>query len=197
MQRKSWLRLIYGGYAIGLAMLVLLPRETFPDFYNPIFMAGISVGALFLIMLIGWIYNPHGDARKQEVVEKTQLAMMIVVLTNSAGGLGLYKLYLWGIPYDKALHYVLPGVFVVSIAYFLHKWYGNPLKKSVFRALVIVIAFSFIWEAMELVMDFLFKTKTAGNYGTDYWKDTTQDIIADVIGAGVAGYLTVRTRRFK
>lgn len=194
MLRRTILRTIYVAYAVAIAALLLLPRAWFPDFYNPGFMAGISTLAILLIVSFGWIFNPQGDEERIKIIEKTQLAAAVALFANGLGGLGAYKLYLFGLPYDKALHFMSPGIFVAGISYFLYEWYKIKLQRSVIIALIITIAFSFFWEAIEVIMDTIFKTETAGNYGADYWKDTAQDIIADLIGAFVAGYLVFRER---
>lgn len=188
MTTKKWLRIIYTIYAAGIVLLLVLPREIFPDFYRPVFMAGISTVGILLVAAIGWIFKTS-DPAKQKLVENSQMAAAFTLITNSLGGLGMYKLYLIGIPYDKMLHFALPAVITVLVANFIMQWYHRSRHLALSFTVWAVVIGGVVWEGSEVLMDKLFNTQTAGVYGTDFERDTTLDVFADIAGVIVGSVL--------
>lgn len=194
MTNKKILTIFYAVYASAIVALLGVPRAWMPEFYRPMFMAGISTVGMLLVALPGWIFRTQ-DARKKMVVERSQLAIAFSIFVNGLGGLGLYKLYKIGIPYDKILHFFLPAIFIVSITYFLLQWYGRSRRFAISFAVVSVLVGGIAWEGFEVAQDKLFGTKTAGVYGADYERDTTLDIFADIGGSILGAYLVMKENK--
>ncbi len=181
-------------YAVAIAVLLIAPRTWLPEFYRPLFMAGISTLAIFLIALPGWIFRTQ-DKHKKIVLERCQLAIAFCMLANGLGGLGMYKLYKIGFEYDKLLHFIVPTTAVVFVTYFLVHWYHRSRRFALICAVLIVLIGAIAWEGWEVAQDRLFGTKTSGVYGEDYQRDTTNDILAGLGGAMLGAYLVLRKNR--
>lgn len=196
MTNKHILRVVYIVYAIAVVALLIIPRAWVPDFYRPRFMAGVSTAAAICIALPGWIFRPD-SAHKQLILERCQLAIAFCMLVNGVGGLGAYKLYKYGVEYDKILHFFVSTIFVVGVAYFLVHWFHKSRKFAITFSVLSVVIGGILWEGWEVAQDKMFGTQTAGVYGEDYVRDTTLDVFADIGGSILGAYLILReSKRF-
>lgn len=194
MTHRNILTSFYVIYAIAIVFLLVIPNRLLPDFYKPGFMAGISLLSMMLVALPGWIFNPT-DERRKKILLSSQVIIAFSIFINGAGGLGLYKLYKIGIPYDKILHVIVPLMLVFATALFVHRWYGVSVKNAIVYSAITIFVLCVGWEGWEVLQDSLFGTKTAGVYGEDYWNDTTLDILSDAIGVALGSlFVSHRTQ---
>ncbi|MCX6780656.1 MAG: hypothetical protein NT003_00855 [Candidatus Magasanikbacteria bacterium] len=198
---RLFLRVFYVAYAIGIVALLVIPMSWMPAFYHPVFMAGISSLALTVVMLPGF-FTRHLQQQHQSMVERYQASLAFCAGVNGLGGLGLYKLYEYGIQYDKILHFLVSVIFVLGIAHFLHYFHARSRTIAIILAVIIVILCGFAWEGWEVLQDHLFGTQTSGVYGADYFSDTFFDLLFDIFGSIVGGILLYidssrSTRRIK
>lgn len=196
MNTRKILNYFYTAYAFAIVALLAVPRDWMPEFYRPLFMAGISTVAAMAVAAPGWIFKTK-DEHKKKVLERSQLVIAFAMLINGLGGLGLYKLYQFGIEYDKILHFIIPTLMTIVIAYFLIHWYDKPLRFATTFAVIAVLVGGIGWEAWEVTQDKIFGTQTAGVYGEDYVRDTTLDIFADIGGTVLGAYLILRHSKNK
>lgn len=162
-------------------IFIIGKKDWFPDFYYPLFMAVISFISAFAVILPKLIFKPAGD-EKIKIVADLQSAIAICLLMNGAGGLGLFKLYLIGFEYDKAIHFIVSLVLFLSISEFIHKWYNMNLKKSIIISVLLIFGAGISWEILEFLSDLLFKSKSFGIYGSQIGPDTIKDVISNVLG---------------
>jgi len=191
MTHRNILTGFYVIYAIAIVFLLVIPNHALPDFYKPGFMAGISLLSMLLVALPGWIFTATDEKRKK-ILLSSQVVIAFSVFINGAGGLGLYKLYKIGIPYDKIMHVIVPLMLVYVAVVFAHHWYGVSVTHAIIYAAVAIFLLCVGWEGWEVLQDSLFGTKTAGVYGEDYWNDTTLDILSDAIGIAFGSLLAQR-----
>lgn len=156
-------------------------------------MAGISAGSLGAVILFGYLFRTSDD-EKNSVVEHCQVAIAASIGLNGLGGLGLYKLYKFGIPYDKIMHFLIPAILMVFGVYFLTKRFSVTKKYATIAMIVGIFVASVAWEGVEVAQDRIFGTKTAGVYGEDYVGDTVWDMIAATGGIGAGAYALRRSK---
>jgi len=156
-------------------------------------MAGISTVSVGAVYFFGRIFKTENDTNK--VVEQSQLALAAAIGLNGLGGLGLYKLYQLGIPYDKIMHFVVPLILFMTGISLLKYRFSKTKKTAVIIMALLIFSGSLLWEGIEVLQDRVFGTKTAGVYGEDYEQDTILDIVSDVCGISLAVYLTLRSRK--
>ena len=166
--------------AAGAAFL-FLPREYFPDFYNPIFMGISSLFSAISVLFFNFIFYPDNSQKKQALLN-FQAAGTFILLLNGAGALGLYQLYKIGFQYDKLLHFLTPLIMVLTAAQFFAVYFNWSLKKLIMITVGLTAVIGLGWEIFELFFDYFFKTKTLGFYGKYVIWDSAMDILANLGG---------------
>lgn len=194
MNNNRILNIFYASYLIAILLLLFLPDTMLPSFYKSYFMVGVSAVSVAVVFLFGHLFKTE-DKTKNHVVEHCQMALAVSIGMNGLGGLGLYKLYRVGIPYDKIMHFVIPVILLVFGVYFLMHRYNKPKKYAIVFMVVAVFVGSVVWEGVEVGQDRLFGTKTAGIYGEDYVNDTILDIVSAAAGLALGSYWLARSKR--
>jgi len=169
-------------FALSGLILFFGNRKWFPDFYNPKFMAVMAFISAFLIILPCLIFKAKNDFKKQQLLNFTQLSLIIILTLSGLGGLGLFKIYKTGFEYDKLLHFFVPFISMIVISRFGLQWYEWSFKKSVVLAVILVLIGGIVWELFEFAMDYFFKTQMLGQYGESIIKDTVWDCISNILG---------------
>ncbi|MDP1629776.1 MAG: DUF2238 domain-containing protein, partial [bacterium] len=98
---------------------------------------------------------------------------------NGLGALGLYRA---GFGYDKILHFFIPFLFTIVIAYFCRQWYKLTFKKSIILPMILIFLAGLLFELLECASDNLLNTKMMGYYGKSIVEDTVLDLIAGFFG---------------
>jgi len=179
-------------YIVVGFILFVLPSETFPAFYNPILMGSLALVSGILIYLPGVIFRTK-DHTKGKALTLMQLVVAVSLLINGAGGLGLYKLYQYGIPYDKFTHFLTPLIFVVGLFYFIKNWFAKSDKTAIITSTILVLLGGVVWEFLEAFSDRAIGTSLlGGGTGGAFW-DTFWDTTMNIIGVGV-GIVIIRQR---
>lgn len=182
MEHKHFLR--FTSILLVLVGLVLLlgPKEWFPDFYQPIFMGVIALISPILIYLPKLILKKSTSKKRNLILEmRTVIAFSLIV--NIGGELGLFQLYRYGFAYDKFAHFIVSMLFAFILGESLKAWENFSLKKLILVVLGIVFASGLVWEFFEASADFLFKTQEWGVYGDHLVRDTLTDICFNTLGA--------------
>ena len=174
--RFSFFALIIAGLA-----LLLGNKSWWPSFYTPFFYGWAFLTSAGLIILPKYIFRTKDKCRRETLI-LLQAAIALALVLNALGELYLYKLYQYGIQYDKFLHFTNSFLLVVVIASFLEIWYELPFKKALGFAALAVIAGSFLWEVIEYSSDLIFKTSEFGVYGQYMFSDTLFDLLSDGLG---------------
>ncbi|MBI4920056.1 hypothetical protein HY838_02105 [Candidatus Azambacteria bacterium] len=186
MRKKKFINFTIAVFLVFGLVLIFGKREWFPDFYNPHFMGIASFMSALAVILPKFIFRSK-DFKKQEAVLNLQAIFSAALLLNGTGSLGLYKLYLVGFEYDKAVHFLVPFFLFIAITNFAGDWYGlNSQKILVFSGIFILIG-GFIWEFLEAIADIFLKTQTMGFYGQEIIKDTIVDNVFNFLGI-IAGF---------
>lgn len=193
MTNKAIVSTFYLSYLGAILLLIFLPNTALPDFYKSYFMAGVSTVSVVVVFLFGYFFSTN-DKKQNDVVEYCQAALAVSIGLNGIGGLGLYKLYKVGIPYDKIMHFVIPVILLVFGAYFLVHRFNKTKKYAIVFMIIAVFVGSVLWEGVEVGQDRIFGTKTAGVYGEDYINDTILDIVSAIAGLAVGAYWLTRSR---
>lgn len=162
---------------IGL-VLVLGKRGWFPDFYNPVFMGAMALIDAFLIILPRLIFRPVNSDQKS-VLNIIQAILVIALILNGLGTLGLYKIIL---QYDLFVHFSNSLIFMIAAAELCHRWLGMNLKKSIILSLIIVFFSGIYLEMFEFSGDVFLKTQMRGYYGQSVAQDTIRDVIMNCFG---------------
>lgn len=168
-------------------ILLVFPKEWFPNFYSPIFLGVIAVISPLLIHLPKWILK-RSSPRKRKLVLEMRSVIAFSLLVNFAGELGLFQLYKYGFEYDKLAHFSVSMLFSFMLGESLKEWENFSVKKRILVTLLIVFASGILWEFFEASSDFLFKTKVWGVYGQHLVTDTYTDIFCNTLG-GIAGII--------
>ncbi len=168
-------------------LLLVLPKEWFPNFYSPIFLGVIALISPILIYLPKWILT-RSTPRKRKLVLEMRSVIAFSLLVNFAGELGLFQLYRYGFEYDKLAHFSVSMLFAFILSESLKEWEDFSLTKRLLITLLIVFASGILWEFFEASSDFLFKTKVWGVYGKHLVTDTYTDIFFNTLG-GIAGII--------
>ncbi|HUT96246.1 MAG TPA: hypothetical protein VMW82_01615 [Candidatus Paceibacterota bacterium] len=171
-------------------------RTWFPDFYNPKFMAMAAFASAFLIILPRLIYKVKDDPKKQQSLNLLEVSLIIGLGLSGLGGLGLFRLSEAGFEYDKLIHFLVPFIFTIVICYFGSQWYGWSFKKSVILGASLVFIGGIIWEIFEFLADTLLGTQMRGYYGEFIVKDTTLDMIFNMLGIISGVLVSTKLGRF-
>ncbi|MBI4709177.1 MAG: hypothetical protein HY764_03180 [Candidatus Portnoybacteria bacterium] len=178
------------------AVFFLGEKNWWPSFYEPNFFGAVFLASALLVMLPGMIFKTS-DENKKNMVNLVTLTVAIAVILNALGQVYLFQLYKYGFPYDKIIHFVLPFLFVIVLAFFLEAWYGLPIKKAIKKSVIYIFIGCLLWEVYEFGVDAIFKTTEAGIYGQQKLKDTSFDILLDIAGIALASYFFYSPRLFK
>lgn len=178
---EKFIKIAFYSFIILGLVLLLGKKSWWPDFYNPIFLGWVFLVCAFLIRLPKYIFKTNNQC-KQGAVIMLSAAIALALILNGLGELYLYKLYQYGIQYDKLIHFSTTFMSVVVLASFLEIWFEQPFKKAVGLAIFIVLAGGLIWEVFEFSSDLFFKTSEFGVYGQYKFSDTIFDILSDILG---------------
>lgn len=182
-------------FVIAGLVLILGKQEWFPEFYRPQFMGIIAFISAFLIVLPRFIFEPSSEElNKQKSLNLLQAVLVVGLVLNSLGALGLFQLYKIGFEYDKLLHFIVPFLSVIVFNRFGLDWYGWSFGKSIILSTVLVILGGFLWEFFEFFGDNLLKTEMSGYYGKFIVKDTVWDLIINFFGviAGILSFVFIK-----
>jgi len=177
----------------GIALLVIGP-DRLPDFYNPGYMAGAAFASAFAIIAPVWFFKSEDPLKKKARLELQGFILLAVVL-NGLGALGLYKLYLVGFEYDKFVHFITPLVLVLGAARFGMIWYGRDIGSALKWSLAAVLVGAVGWEFYEVFSDAIFGTQSFGVYGEAVVKDTVIDLLMNIFGAALAAIIIIFYKR--
>lgn len=170
-------------FVIAGLVLILGKQEWFPDFYRPQFMGVIALFSAFLIVSPRFIFEPSSEElNKQKSLNLLQAVLVVGLVLNSFGALGLFQLYKIGFEYDKFLHFVVSFISVMALSRFGFNWYGWSFRKSIILSAILVIFGGFLWEFFEFFGDSFFKTQMLGYYGKFIVKDTVWDLAINLFG---------------
>lgn len=161
------------------------PRAWFPDFYNPVYNGTMAFLSAFLIIAPRFIFIPKNQEQK-EVVDLIQASIVIALVLSGLGGLGLFKFYEFGFQYDKLIHFLNTGLFMMAMVSLLNRWYKIGFKKSIVLSIVLIYSASIGWELYEYWSDIVWGTQMMGHYGQFIGEDTTGDVIMNCLGIIVA-----------
>jgi len=168
-------------------ILVSLPIDWFPSFYDVRYFGLAALGGAAIIIILPRILNAlaitSDDKNKKQAINLFRFLLTIAIISGMLGDLGLYQLYKIGFQYDKLIHFSnsLLGVFIGAVV--LYKLFEIRLSRAIAIAFIAVIVCGIGWEVFERISDFLFKTHIAGVYASDVSNDTKFDLLFDAIGA--------------
>lgn len=166
-------------------ILLLSPKEWFPNFYSPIFLGIIAIISPILIYLPKFFLK-KSTPRKRNLILEMRSVIAFSLLVNFAGELGLFQLYRYGFEYDKFAHFSVSMLFAFIFGESIKEWENFSRRKIIFVTLIVVFGSGIVWEFFEASSDFLFKTKVWGVYGKHLVTDTYTDIFFNTLGA-IAG----------
>ncbi len=179
-----------GGFA-----LLILGRDRLPEFYNPGYMAAAAFLSAFAILLPSLLFRSKSPEQEKAVI-KLQTIIILTVVINGAGALGLYKLYLVGFEYDKFVHFFIPFLFMLGWVTLFTDFFDKSFRKALGLTVFFVLLGGFAWELFELLADRAFGTEMLGYYGLEVGRDTIIDIIMNALGT-LAGVIVIVLRRRK
>lgn len=180
--KKRYSEITASIFTLNGLVLFFGDRTWFPDFYNPKFMAMAAFVSAFLIILPPLIYKTRNDLKKQQLLNFLQISLIIVLVLNCLGALGLFQLYKTGFEYDKFIHFLVSFISMVVICCFGLQWYEWGFKKSVVLAIILVFIGGIVWELFEFLGDTFLGTQMHGHYGEFIVKDTALDMIFNALG---------------
>jgi len=189
--QKKFINFCVISFLIGGSILLLGKQTWFPKFYNPDFMGVMSFISAFLIF-IPRIFSPKN--KNNESIINFQFAISLGLALNGLGAIGLFKLYEYGIPYDKIVHFFVSFVLIIGLSNFLMNDGKSYFKKPLVVSFLAIIFLGFFWEIMEILFDAIFETQTFGVYGQDVIRDTFFDIVNNFLGA-ISGMLILNFKR--
>lgn len=179
----------------GIVLFATAEWDTLPDFYMPYLMGLLALVSAFLIVLPQMVLRNRNTPEKEKVLIYFQAAIAFGLLINGAGGLGLYKLYLVGFPYDKLTHFVTPFVFTFAFTYLFKDWFSKSFKYSLISSAILVLIGGFLWEGLEYTSDAFLGTHLFGGGSSEVYADTIGDIIANFLGVFAAIAVLVKKRK--
>ncbi|WZL74240.1 hypothetical protein QBE52_05750 [Clostridiaceae bacterium 35-E11] len=149
---------------------------------------------IFLVYYVIFLYAAYKlflyfeSKKKDQVKLDIKILMMITIILDVVGGfyLNLYDTNHW---FDKFMHFF--GSFSLTLFYcgLIQLWTGifSHSKMLMFIFLSSLgIASGAIYEIMEFVLDFIFKTNNQAGL-----IDTNLDLIFDIFGANLAAALSI------
>lgn len=168
-------------YAVVGVLLFVLPNGLFPSFYQPVIMGSLAFASAFLIILPR-IFFRSDNKRRKKTLTWFQGSIALGLLINGAGGLGLYELYRYGIPYDKFTHFITPLIFTISLFYFVREWFNKNTLTSLVISGVVVLLGGVTWEFLESFSDRAIGTSLFGGGTGGIFSDTALDLLMNVLG---------------
>ncbi|MBU1159567.1 hypothetical protein KKD04_00095 [Patescibacteria group bacterium] len=187
--QKKFINLSVIVFIVGGFILLLGKQDWFPEFYNPDFMGIMSFISALLIFLPRIFFKKNNES-----IINFQFAISLGLALNGFGAIGLFKLYEYGIPYDKIVHFFVSFVLIIGLSNFLMNDGKSYFKKPLLVSFLAIIFLGFSWEIMEILFDAIFKTQTFGVYGQDVIRDTFFDIVNNFLGA-ISGMLILNFKR--
>lgn len=163
-------------------ILLICPKEWFPNFYSPIFLGIIAIISPILIYLPKFFLKKSTEKKRNLILEMRSV-IAFSLLVNFAGELGLFQLYRIGFEYDKFAHFAVSMLFAFIFGESLKEWERMSSKKVALITILVVFGSGIIWEFFEASSDFLFKTQVWGVYGEHLVTDTYKDIFFNTLGA--------------
>lgn len=178
-------------YFLALSGLALLfaPAQWWPSFYQPTFFGIVFLSSALVIILPKYFY-PSSDECSERPVIVLRSALAGALSLNALGELSLYQLYLVGFQYDKLLHLISVAMLAAALTYFLRHRHNLPTPAAFKRVAILAVAGSLVWELFEYLSDLLFKTAEFGVYGQYKFADTSFDLLFDLLGIALAGFIT-------
>jgi len=171
-------------YIVAGLLLFVLPGDILPAFYNQTLMGSLAFVSGVLIYLPGVLFRSK-DENKNRALTSMQIVIAISLFINGAGGLGLYKLYQYGIPYDKFTHFVTPLLFVIGLFNFIKNRFSKSEKTAILISAGLVLLGAVLWEFLEALSDKAIGTNLlGGGTGGVFW-DTFWDTVMNILGVGV------------
>lgn len=187
MEHKNFLKFSSATLVIIGLILLLGPKNWFPNFYSPVFMGVIALISPFLIYLPKFILKKSTPQKRNLIIEMRSV-ITFSLLVNFAGELGLFQLYKYGFEYDKFAHFIVSMAFAFILGESLREWKPLHSKKLVLAVFLIVVSSGIVWEIFEASSDYLFKTQEWGVYGKHLAMDTYKDMIFNALGT-IAGMI--------
>ena len=187
--QKKFINLSVIVFIVGGFILLLGKQDWFPEFYNPDFMGIMSFISALLIFLPRIFFKKNNES-----IINFQFAISLGLALNGFGAIGLFKLYEYGIPYDKIVHFFVSFVLIIGLSNFLMNDGKSYFKKPLVVSFLAIIFLGFFWEIMEILFDAIFETQTFGVYGQDVIRDTFFDIVNNFLGA-ISGMLILNFKR--
>ena len=182
---RTFINLSITIYLLVGVLLLIIPSETFPGFYKPSLMASLAiVSAIFMISPRIIFRKPKNEENKR-VLLKVQFITTLALIINGLGGLGLYKLYQYGFPYDKFTHLVTPFMFVIGLSHFIRVWFSKDIITSIFASSVLVLFGAIAWEFLEAFSDRVAGTNLLGGGSGGIFWDTFWDSVMNMFGIGL------------
>jgi len=194
MQLKTLNLIAVVSYVGAGIALVLVDQSILPTFYQPKVMSTLAFVSAILIVLPQVFLRPTSE-EKRRVLHKLQFAIALGLLINGIGGLGLYELYKYGIPYDKVAHFVTPLIFLFAIFEFTRTWFDKGFALSLEISGAAVFSGGIAWEFLEIFSDSLIGTSLFGGGTGGAIADTVGDLIMNILGIAVGVVWLVRKQR--
>ncbi|MDP2629525.1 MAG: hypothetical protein Q8P45_02370 [Candidatus Harrisonbacteria bacterium] len=197
MLKTPFLKLSFSLFILLGLFLTTLPKEFFPD-WLVLPLSGIGAFLFAFLMLLPRIFyktTMNTPLEKDQAITKLQTYAAIGFLMSYGGTLGLFRLYLVGFPYDKLIHFIFPLLASIAIIEFLYYWYNRGVFYAAFYGLAAVLLIAIGWELAEYFSDLYLGTKSFGQLGTDFFRDTLWDGILNVVGMTSGFYLAKKNIR--
>ncbi len=173
---------------IGTALLILPP--TWIVFIQDTRFTGVSIliwttVAYFLPRLLRVPASARDAASKNQATDLLQFLLVVAVVGDALGSLGLYKIYTTHFGYDKALHFFIPFISVGILYAIARIRFTRRYTVAVGIAFGIVVACAFGWEIVEYLCDRIFNSHLQGFYRADIYADTIRDLLFGLAGSGI------------
>jgi len=189
---KKFINLSIAVYLLVGILLLVIPSETFPGFYNPSLMATLAIVSAIFMISPRIIFRKPGGRQREHALLKLQFIITFALIINGLGGLGLYKLYQYDIPYDKFTHLVTSFIFVIGLSYFIRVWFGKNIITSISISSILVLFGAITWEFLEALSDRVVGTNLlGGGTGGIFW-DTFWDSVMNLLGISLGIFVAKR-----
>jgi len=191
---SPFLKLVALFFALAGGFLLISNPQIYPDWFLPGITGFGAFVYLFLLILPRLLFRGSiTDAEeKHDTLTKLQNVGAIAFVAGFLGTLGLHRLYMIGLPYDRLLHLVLPYLAVIALIRFLSVWYPRPIWYAMFYGVTGILLILIGWEFAEYLSDLYLGTQAFGQGGENLFSDTLWDV-----GLGVLGTLVGSIRIYK
>jgi len=175
-------------------LLNILPISWLPYFYDVRYLGwSMILGALTIYLLPAFIRVPVNSpdaAKKNRAAELLQFLLIIALMANALGSLGLYELYQYGVPYSYILHVIIPLISALLLSIVINLRFKIRILYATIIAFCLVIICSIAWEVFENYSDNVWGTHLAvlglGNTNNTTAVNLIQDTIGALIGVVIA-----------